>query len=255
VRIAVALLLAFIFSSVSVPAADLSAPFESANKLYEEGKYADAIAAYDKLLGTGAASAALYFNRGNAYFKLGQLGRAIDSYRHARQFAPRDPDLRANLQVARTHARGGAPYHTERWRAWLGMLTLNEWTVLAAAVFWLLFLLLALGQWRKELARSLRKFIVAAIVAVLFLGACFAASFTADYLTQSAIVVAGESEVRNGPLDESPALYKVRDGIELNVLDRLGDWLQVVDSAQRIGWLRQDQVLVFEPAGSRRQKS
>src|SRR6185436_15071392 len=69
-------LLLFMAFTLGLRAADLTPAFEAANKLYEEGKYPDAIAAYDKLLETGNASAALYFNRGNAFLKLGQLGRA-----------------------------------------------------------------------------------------------------------------------------------------------------------------------------------
>jgi tetratricopeptide (TPR) repeat protein len=254
VKLARLLILAFTVLTLRTEAADLSAPFEEANKLYEEGKFAEAIAAYDKLLATGSASDALYFNRGNAYFKLGQLGRAIDSYRHGRQLAPRDADLRANLQLARTHARGGAPYQTDRWRSWIGVLSLDEWTELVAVAFWLLSLFLALGQWRRQLSPALRKYIIVAVLFLLVSGICFATALSADHLTQSAVVIVGESEVRNGPLDESPALYKVRDGIELNVLDRLGDWLQVVDSAQRIGWLRKDQVLPFETTAMRKEK-
>ncbi len=80
--------------------------FDAANKLYEEGKYADAANAYDKLLTNGTVSEAIYFNRGNAWFKAGQVGRAIASYRQARLLAPRDSALRANLQLGEDAARG-----------------------------------------------------------------------------------------------------------------------------------------------------
>ena len=78
-----------------------SGGFEAANKLYEEGKFAQAAAAYEQLIQSGRVSAPLYFNLGNAWFKSGQMGRAITAYRRAEQLAPRDPDVRANLQFAR----------------------------------------------------------------------------------------------------------------------------------------------------------
>src|SRR5689334_10723423 len=112
--------------------ADGLAGFEAANRMYEEGKFTNAVSAYDQLLQGGNASAAVYFNRGNAEFKLGRLGKAIASYRQAQLLAPRDADLRANLQLARTRARGGIPFHEERWRDWLLSLSLNEWTLLTA---------------------------------------------------------------------------------------------------------------------------
>ena len=227
-------------------AADTAPRFEQANKFYEQGKYSEAATAYDKLIETEGATAALYFNRGNAFFKLGQVGRAIASYRQAEQLLPRDPDLRANLQFARTQARGGSNYRMDRWHRWLGALTLNEWTMLTVGSFWFLFLLLALVQWRPELKPGLQKFAIIASVVFVFLVVCFGTTLN-DYYTQSAIVITGEAEIRNGPLDESQTAYKVRDGVELTILDHKDGWYQVTDSSQRIGWVRQEQVLVFEP--------
>ncbi len=243
-------ILAIIFAlgipTFNVRASDPAVAFEQANKYYEEGKYADAATAYNKLLAAGDASEALYFNRGNALFKMGQVGRAIASYRQAQQLSPRDPALRANLQFARTRARGGSPYQADRWRGWMTVLTVNEWTMLTASAVWLLFVLLALGQWRPELKRTLRSYVMATGVVVVVLGICFGVVLNNNFLTQSAVVVVGEAEVRNGPLDESPAIYKLRDGVELNVIDEKDGWLQVVDASNRAGWLRRDQVLVFE---------
>ncbi len=96
-------------------------------------------------------------NRGNAWFKAGQVGRAIASYRQAQLLAPRDAALRANLQLARTRARGGSVYHADRWRDWLGRLSLNEWAWLTAAAVWAFFILLAAGQWRTEVKAGLRE--------------------------------------------------------------------------------------------------
>src|SRR5689334_12086188 len=59
--------------------------FDAANKLYEQGKYADAAAAYQKLIQSGSTSAAVYYNLGNSFFKHGELGRAIAAFRHAQQ--------------------------------------------------------------------------------------------------------------------------------------------------------------------------
>jgi tetratricopeptide (TPR) repeat protein len=239
-----------LLAALPLRATDLASGFDQANKLYEEGKYAAAADAYDKLSASGTASEALYFNRGNALFKAGQLGRAIASYRLAAQLAPRDPDLRANLQFARTQARGGSPYRADPWQRYLETLTVNEWTLLAAAALWLMFALLALAQWRPELRRALRPWFLASSLAVLLLGISLGAVLVNTCFTTFAIVVVGEADVRNGPLDESASAFKVRDGAELTVLDRKDDWLQILDSGQRVGWLRQNQVLILNPTAN-----
>src|SRR5262245_57940734 len=87
-------------------AASIDTQFDAANKLYAQSKFTDAAAAYEKIVAGGSASAALYFNLGNAYFKVNQLGRAIAAYRQAEELSPRDPDVRANAQFARNRVQG-----------------------------------------------------------------------------------------------------------------------------------------------------
>src|SRR5215467_3632580 len=80
--------------------------FDAANKLYEQGKFNEAAAAYEQVTNSGQVSTALYFNLGNAFFKAGQIGRAIVAYYQAERLNPRDSDLRANLQFARNQVQG-----------------------------------------------------------------------------------------------------------------------------------------------------
>ncbi len=119
--------------------------FEQANKLYEQGKFGEAAALYERILHGDQTSAALHFNLGNALFKSGQMGRAILNYRRAEQLAPRDPDIRANLQFARRTA-GGEAAQPARWRRWISLLTLNEWTVMMSGALWLWFGLLTVRR-------------------------------------------------------------------------------------------------------------
>jgi tetratricopeptide (TPR) repeat protein len=226
-------------SQASLP----SSAFDAANKLYEEGKFAQAATAYETLIKSGQTSAALYFNLGNAFFKSGEIGRAIAAYRHAELLTPRDPDLRANLQFARNQTPKPTLVPT-RWQRWLGRLTLNEWTVLAAGAVWLWLLLLAVLQWRPALKPTLRAYVLSLAIVAALLCACAGAAMWETCCVRTAIVITGEAEVRYGPLAESPIAFTVHDGAELRVLDQKDDWLQVRVDPRRIGWLRHDQVSV-----------
>jgi tetratricopeptide (TPR) repeat protein len=224
------------------PAAVSAAAFDSANKLYEEGKFAEAASAYETMTEAGQASAALYFNLGNAFFKSGQIGRAIAAYHQAEQLTPRDPDLRANLQFARNQTPSPTLSPT-RWQRWLGRLTLNEWTVLAAGAVWIWLLLLAVLQWRPALRPTLRAYVLSIAILAVLLCACAAAALRETRFTRTAIVITGEAVVRYGPLSESPTAFTVHDGAELRILDQKDEWLQVSTDPRRVGWLRRDQVL------------
>jgi tetratricopeptide (TPR) repeat protein len=230
------------------PAA-FEADFDQANRLYEQGKFAEAAAAYEKMLQSGQASAALYFNLGNALFKSGQTGRAILNYRRADQLAPRDPDIRANLLFARKSV-GSGDGQPAIWRRWINRLTLNEWTAIAAGAFWLWFGLLTLGQMRSGFRVSLRGYTATAGMMTGLLGVCLALTFHDRIHTRWAVVVTPEAVVRHGPLEESPRHYTARDGTELTVTDRQNDWIEVLDSSGRKGWLRRDQVLSLPTPGN-----
>lgn len=220
-----------------------TAPFDAANKLYEQGKFNDAAEAYQNLLKSGRVSSALFFNLGNAYFKGGQMGRAIAAYRSAELLTPRDPDIRANLQFARNQIQGPT-LPVPAWQRWLGRLSLNEWTWLGAATLWLWIGTLIAGQCQPALKTALRKFVVLLGITALAVNAGLITLLAENHSTKSAVVIASEATARQGPLDESQTAFTLHDGAELEVLDRKDDWLQVTTDPKRIGWVRREQVLL-----------
>jgi tetratricopeptide (TPR) repeat protein len=221
--------------------------FEAANRLYDQGKYAEAASAFENLLHSTPATSSLYFDLGNSFFKAGQIGRAIAAYHEAERLSPRDPDLRANLRFARNQIHGPT-LATSSWQRWLGQLTLNEWTLLASAVTWLLFLLLAFLQWRPQLRRTLRGYLVFLGIAAVSSYVCLAAAFSQECFSTTAIVISRETPARSSPFEGSPIAFSLQDGAEVRVIDKHSDqkqeWLQVTTDPRRIGWVRRDQVLV-----------
>lgn len=243
----VALLLIILFTYFMVPlgasATNSEPSFEAANKLYEEGRFADAATAYETLLNSGGVSAAVYFNLGNAYFKAGQLGRAITAYRNARSLSPRDPDITANLQFARNQ-RQGPSIAISTFQRWLGKFSLNEWTALATVAFWAWMLLQASTELRPAFKRPLRGTLLVLGASTVGLGILLVAGWRAERLSQVVVVTTPQASVRHGPLDESQVAFTVNDGAELRLLDRKDDWFQVTTGPNRVGWLKRDLVIM-----------
>jgi len=227
--------------------------FDAANKLYEQGKFIEAAAAYEQLAHSAPRSETIWFNLGNAWFKAGQAGRAIAAYRQAEQLAPRDPAVRFNLQFARKKATGSDVPGFPAWRRALGALTLNEWTLLASAALWLWFVLLALREWRPALRQALSGYTATTGVILMLLIGCATLAADLRFSTVSAVVIAPEAIVRSGPLEEARVLHQLRDGVEITVLDQKdlsgADqkqlWFQVRDGANRSGWVKSDQLAVI----------
>jgi len=175
-------------------------------------------------------------------FKSGQVGRAVLNYRLAERLAPRDPDIRANLKFSRNSAATDATPQSW-WQQWTSRLTLDEWTLLTSGTLWLWLGLLALGQWRPALRKSLGGYTATVGVSAALLAVCLGLEIYGRFAVRSLIVVVREAVAHYGPWNESPNHFTVHDGMELMILDSKGEWVQVIDSARRIGWLRRDQVL------------
>ena len=225
-------------------AADATANFSDANELYSKGKFPEAAAGYETILHSGVVTPNLLFNYGNAEFKSGNLGLAIAAYRRAALLAPRDADIRANLNFARNQVQSPT-FHENSWQKLLGSLTLNEWTVLAAIALWLTFILYAAMQIRPALKSVLgspgRLVAVAAVILCVCLG--IAQSFHAS--KNFAVVLLPDAVTYIGPFDGAQNAFAVHDGAELPVLSQRNGWVQVSDSNGRAGWMPAAQVEVL----------
>lgn len=236
-------LLAVLFAGGGLSAAEGNL-FETANQLYEEGKYVEAAAAYQSLLDANSASAAVYFNLGNARFKANQIGRAVVAYRNAAALSPRDPDVLANLRFARNQVQGPT-LRPSRWQRIFNVLSLNEWTGLAMSALWLTFLLLALQQIRPNLRTHLRGSTLVLGGTALLLAAGLLAAVLVNPSRDIAVVVNRDVIAHQGPLTESKSAFTANDGAELRVLDRKDDWLQVGDDGNRVGWVKRNEVILL----------
>ncbi|MFO1499147.1 MAG: tetratricopeptide repeat protein, partial [Verrucomicrobiota bacterium] len=215
------------------------------NKLYEQGKYAEAATAYEALI-QHTPSSALYFNLGNAYFKKGEPGEAIACYLLARRLDPRDPDIRANLRFARDSVGTRSP-KAGRLDRWLALFTMNELTVASAVVVWLWFGLLALAYIRRDWAKSLRSSQVLVGILAALMVIWQAVAMRQRIGAREAVVISKEAVIRYGPFEEAQSFYTLHAGSELVLLNRKGDWLNVSDSASRAGWVQSRQVKVLPP--------
>mgnify|MGYP001544215092 CR=1 FL=1 len=246
-RFGTAFVLAILLINQTSSAADTATDFSAANKLYAQGKFADAAAAYEKILQTGVQSPALLFNAGNAEFKAGHLGQAIAAYRRASLLTPRDAELRANLAFVRNQVHG-ASEREGWWQNLFGSLTLNEGTLLTAIFFWLTFALLAARQIRPALAPKLRGLTRLAVVLTIFSGAVLGLQAANHFNDSVAVVTVAEATARSGPFDDAQAAFTAHDGTELSVLARHDDWVQVADASGKIGWLSRRQAEVLPGA-------
>jgi tetratricopeptide (TPR) repeat protein len=78
------LIIVFLVFGSQLFASDNLLLIEQANKYYDESEYSLAVETYETIINNGFESDKLYYNLGNAYFKLNNLPMAIFYYEKAK---------------------------------------------------------------------------------------------------------------------------------------------------------------------------
>src|SRR5947199_10416608 len=109
--------------------------FTKANQEYAQGNFAEAISGYEALVGAGQWSANLFYDLGNAYFRVGDFGHAVLNYERALALERHHPEAIANLQIARDEAH--SLEIQQRWpERYLQFASFNQYSTAAAVAFW-----------------------------------------------------------------------------------------------------------------------
>src|SRR3982750_4886441 len=99
--------------------------FARANQAYAEARYDEAAAGYQELVRSGNWNATVFYNLGNAQYRLGNFGQAILNYERALALDPRHPEADANLRLAQDEARALELRKTSIER-YTGMATISQ---------------------------------------------------------------------------------------------------------------------------------
>lgn len=218
--------------------------FSEATSLYSESRFEEALKLYEDILGHGYESAALYYNLGNTFLKLGALGKAILYYERALRLAPYDSDLKSNIKYANSLRQ--EPATMENASLWinrridsvLAIFTATGLTKLLSMVYVLVFLFLGIAIFRKGFVAFARRAVIT--LAVFFMVAVTILSFKiyqTEYM-QSAVVLDNVADARYEPLIESPVHFKLYEGAKIVVLKSRGEWSQIKRVDNKIGWIQ-----------------
>ena len=231
----------FIVGTARAQSGAWAAVMAQANALYEAGDYAGAIKTYQQIIDGGVQHSGVYYNLGNAYYKSGDLGRAVLNYERAHRLAPRDEDIRANLAFARAQVADQFPIAEEGtvWATitgWHEALTVNETAWVAWALFAVVCALATVAifayRWRRPALTA------AGIVAVVLALALLSLGLKVHELNQnSAVVVAPEVDIYSGPGDTYMLEFTLHAGTMLTIVEEREGWVRGELSGDFQGWL------------------
>ncbi len=220
--------------------------FKEASTHFRASNFTEAAALYKKTAALVSDSPSAHYNLGNTLLRIqtpGSLGHAIASYARAFRLAPRDADIRHNLDFALKLAgeelvpAGTPPI------LWLAFHSLSrtELTALHHLFLWSALLLGTLWvvrpEWRERVWTPLAVFCGLWMATAGWWGAR-----TAIAMNDPAIVVRMNAEVRSGPGGTFSVGFKVPEGRRVSRIGgRKGKWVEIgVPKEGLKGWIDAD---------------
>ncbi len=213
-----------------------SADLQKAQQEYSAGNFREAIQLYQGALESGERSAALFYNLGNAWFRDGNLGRAILNYERALTLKPDHPEAAANLHLTRDKARA-LELQSLWWNEFTDHLTSRQYAIIAGVSLWVAAF--CFFGWLFAQRRSTPLLLVALVGLLVSLG-----SATALYGLEIgphgrtfAIVVAPKVEARVATADNAPSVLVLPPGTGIKILSKRGDWIYAALPNNLRGWI------------------
>lgn len=223
-----------------------------ADSAYSAGEYATAIDLYERLLIDGE-SAVLYYNLGNAYYKVDDMSHAILNYERALRLNPSDKDVRFNLDLARSKTIDRVNDRVDiffvRWfRSLTSLLSLDGWARVAIVTFLLFLFAVALFVFGRK--RSLRKTSLILALILLFLTVCsngigYGQKRRLNNRTE-AIVMDPSVVVRSTPSPSGTELFVLHEGRKVTITDdAMQAWKQIALEDGNVGWIETKSLTVI----------
>ncbi|MBC3759826.1 tetratricopeptide repeat protein [Hyunsoonleella sp. SJ7] len=234
----------FILFSCWVLGAQNQQLFEDANRLYNEGKYAEAIDKYMAILETEHHSPELYFNLANAHYKLNNVAPSVFYYEKALQLAPKDEDIKNNLGFAQNmtiDAIDNVPEvgFSKLIKNLTNTFSFDTWAILAVLMVCLYVILFLIYYFSHS---SLKKRITFIASNICLLAMCIALAFAfnkyeIDKKDNPAIVFAQETKVKTEPNNRSEEAFRLHEGTKVQILDTVNNWKQIQLTDGKTGWI------------------
>jgi len=224
-------------------------PISDANEMYKKGEYEKAIQAYEFVLDTHLEAPEIYFNLGNAYYKMGEISPAILNFERALLLSPDDKDIQYNLDLARKHVLDKFEVLPElfikRWFSGIRNSFSADWWSYFSILFFCLALVFASFYLysNKSGLKKIGFFLSFFAIVISIMTYSFASKKTDEInIREQAIIVSPSVTIKGSPDKSGTELFLLHEGTKVKVIEELQDWRNIQLSDGNEGWLKKEDI-------------
>lgn len=220
------------------------ASFDKANELYQQEKFEEAAQVYEQILANGEHSVGLYYNLGNAYYKLNQVAPAIYNYEKALLLDPNNHDVKNNLTFARNMTIDEIKEVPKvGFTHWLSGFTsvfhYDTWAKIAVGFSFLLLFCFIGYYFSRKITFKRIMFSVMIVFLVLSVLSIVIAVFEKNQAQNNnpAIVFAESAFIKGEPKENSSSIAVIHEGNKVYVLESVDAYYKVELLNGSQGWV------------------
>ncbi len=224
----------------------------NAENFYASGNYRKSIELYESLLQEYGESSNVYYNLGNAYYKLNTIAPAILNYERALLLSPGDGDIRFNLELAKLKTTDKIEslddFFLSKWIKGLqNLCSTNQWSRIAIISFFILIVGLVLFFFSTKVLWKKIGFYVAVVCLVFTIASNIFAYQQKKKLTNrnSAIVFAPTITIKSSPDQSGTDIVVLHEGTKVLVRSKLGNWSEIILEDGNIGWIESKMIEII----------
>ena len=238
------ILIVGILSINNLIAVNVDVLMADANKSYSDGKFDDAVKAYESIVKQGYRSDILYYNLANAYYKTKNISAAILNYERALLLNPSDENTKFNLDLVKTFTVDRIEPLPEFFlitffNKFRLFMSTNGWAY-TGLFFFIVSLVLAYFFWFTINPNFKRISFSVGLLTILITLLSFTFSFQQKNIIvdhRYGILMPSVVAVKSSPGDSGKDLFVLHAGTKVKIIDSVGDWFEIRVADGNIGWI------------------
>jgi len=222
--------------------------YQMGNNAILQEDFKTAIINYEQILEYGSSHPDLYYNLGNAFYRLNQIGNAVWAYEKGLQLDPRDKDLRFNLSLANARVRDRidmpqSMFILEQYRALKKSTTLVDIILIASAIFMLGAFVYFLNKYYRWNSIWISRIIISLFVLSLFVHLIALDKYFEISDTKEVIIVQSEVDIFSAPFDRrETVIFRLHEGVKAEITQEQQGWLEIILIDGKKGWIQTEKV-------------
>jgi tetratricopeptide (TPR) repeat protein len=226
-----------------VAAPDPAAAWKAGNACYQRHAYDSAAIWFEQIASLKPRNAEVYYNLGNAYYRLNKIAPAVLNYERALKIDPDFTDARDNLQLTQNRVRNhiqdvGDIFFIKWWKGMTHPSHSGAWAVTALLFFVIIIAVLALRRfgWIPGLYLPVQIAWVSGFFWMCFVVLAIVSAARGNSRTD-AVVVQNDSPLLSSAL-QGKTITQVPEGTTVGIVDEKDNWVEVQIPDGRVGWMQ-----------------